>query len=124
MAYWIDKINEIEKQIKARDAALTAEYLPGIKLSEFERRDIAVEIYSEILNCRLWLCSNKRMAAQIREDAPDAVIYTVDELRLLLRLDPSPESLKRIHEAKVIYPGSIVKGDGKREREPRDGESN
>lgn len=108
MSYWVEKLNEIEKQLKEQETALTAECLPGIKLSEFERRDIAVEIYSEVLGCELWLCSNKYIAAQIREDAPGAVCYTVKELRHLLGLNPSPESLKTIHEAKAVFPGSTI----------------
>jgi hypothetical protein len=80
-----------------------------ITLSEFEQRDMAVEIYSEVLRCTLWLSSDNAMADQIKEEAPGAVCYTVSELRLLINLKPGPESLKKIHEAKVINPGSIIK---------------
>lgn len=115
MAHWVDKLNEIEARLKERETALTAECLPGIKLSEFERRDIAVEIYSEFLGCALWLCSNAKMAAQIRNDAPDAVTYTVSEIRQLISLNHSLEGLKKIHDAKIVFPDSVVKETTPRE---------
>jgi hypothetical protein len=81
-----------------------------ITLSEFERRDMAVEIYSDFLRCTLWLSSNEEMVAQVNEGAPGAVCYMASELRCLLKLKPRPEDLRAIHEAKVINPGSVIKG--------------
>ncbi len=102
MSYWLDKIEEvIEKQIK-EETPLTLECIPGITLAEFARRDIAVEIYSEFLQCKIWLCSNDEIATQLKKDAPEQVCYTLDEIRSLLTLNPSPESLKKIHEAKTV----------------------
>ena len=97
----------VEDKVKALQGRLNKE-IERLKLSEFEQRDIAVEIHSEVLGCTLWLCSSDTMVTQIKEDAPGAVCYTVGELRHLLSLNPSPESLKKIHEAKAIYPGSTV----------------
>lgn len=82
-----------------------------IRLSEFERRDIAVEIYSEVLDVNLWLCSNDKIAAQIRKDAPEQVCYTADELRHLLNLNPSSRGLIKIHEVKNIFDGHLIKGE-------------
>lgn len=97
----------LQDKVKTLQARLNEE-VEHLKLLELAARDIAVEIYSEILNCRLWLCSNKKMAAQIREDALEELCYTVDELRHPLSLDPSPESLKTINEAKAVFPGSTI----------------
>lgn len=112
MSYWLEKINAIEKQLKENETALTGEYLPGIKLSEFERRDIAVEVFSEILQQTIWLCSDMGMVSQVKNDSPGAVCYTVDELRSLNKLNTSAKNLKRINEAKAVFPGStVIKSD-------------
>ena len=109
MGYWLNKLDSITEQKKGVDNQLTLEEIPGITLSEFARRDMAVEIFSEFLQCNIWLCSNDGMAAQIMKDAPGSFCYTVDELRHLISLDPGPESLRKIHEAKIMNPGSIIK---------------
>ena len=109
MSYWLEKIEEvIEKQIK-EDTPLTVECIPGITLTEFARRDIAVEIYSDFLQCNLWLCSNNEMATQLKKDAPEQVCYTLDELRHLISLNPDPKSLQKINSAKSVFPGSTLK---------------
>lgn len=126
MSYWLNKLDEIieeqkykpieekkEKLInqkKAEEAAIISlERIPGMTLAEFARRDLAVEIYSEVLESNIWLCSNNEIMAQIKDEAPGQVCYIVEELRHLIRLGPSPESLKKIHEAKAIYPNSFIK---------------
>jgi len=109
MSYWLDRLDEIIEQQEKEETPLTVESIPGITLAEFARRTIAVEIYSDFLQCNLWLCSNNEMAAQIRRDAPEQICYTLDEIRSLLTLNPSPESLKKIHEAKLVFPNSNLK---------------
>ena len=109
MSYWLDKIDEILEQQKKEEKSLTVESIPCITLAEFARRDIAVEIYSEFLQCDIWLCSNDEIASQLKKDAPEQVCYTLDEIRSLLTLNPSPESLKKIHEAKIVFPNSKLK---------------
>ena len=76
MSYWLDKIEEIIEQQKKEETPLTIESIPGITLAEFARRDIAVEIYSEFLQCKIWLCSNDEIATQLKMDAPEQVCYT------------------------------------------------
>lgn len=80
----------------------------GIDLSEFKRRSIAVEIYSEILNENIWFCSNEEMADQIQHDDQEAVCYTADELIKLIELNPSKEFLKKIHNTKTIFKNSKI----------------
>lgn len=101
-----DKVKSLQTRLKKE--------VEQLKLSEFARRDMAVEIYSEVLGCNLWLCSNDEMAAQIKEDVPRAVCYTCEELRQLVSLNPDPESLKKIHDAKAFMPNSKIKKSTKR----------
>ncbi len=109
MSYWLNKIDALIDQQKKAKTQLSLEGIPGITLAEFARHDLAVEIYSEFLQCELWLCSNHKMASQIREAAPGSVCYTVDEMRKLIDLDPSLVDLQKIQDAKIAFPGSILK---------------
>jgi hypothetical protein len=103
---WVFEVPESDsdKTVTKRDMS----DITLITLSEFELRDMAVEIYSEVLRCTLWLSSDNAMADQIKEEAPGAVCYMASELRCLLKLKPRPEDLRAIHEAKVINPGSVI----------------
>lgn len=77
-------------------------------LSEFGKRNIALQIYSEYLSCEVWLCSNTGMQKQIKNDDPKAITYTVDELRHLIKLNPNPDELRGIHYAKEIFHKSKI----------------
>ncbi len=84
------------------------EGISRLTLFELSKRNIAVEVRSEILGCKIWLCSNQEMAKQVKTDDPEGVTYTVDELRHLLTLKVSPEELKRIHNAKEVFVDSKI----------------
>ncbi len=100
-------VKTLEEQVNGLEEILKRD-IEQMKLSEIENRDIAIQIYSEVLCCNLWLCSNNGMAAQIRRDDPEVVTYTVDELRELLHLNPNPDDLLAIHNAKSVFLGSRV----------------
>ena len=99
---------EIVEQLNKEETKRAVD-IPGIRLSDFERRGLAVEIYSEPLGCNLWLCSNKEMGSRVKRDDPDAVCYTTHELRELIKLNPGPEGLNKIHSTKSVFPGSTLK---------------
>ena len=48
------------------------------------------------------------MAAQLRQNDPEAIIYTVNEMRELLRLESTPGDIKRIRNAKNALNGSKI----------------
>ena len=48
------------------------------------------------------------MVSQVKKDAPTAVCYTAREVRKLIKLNPTPEDIKRIHEAKTVFPDSRI----------------
>jgi len=108
MSYWLDKLDEILEQQKKEETPFSVECILGITLAEFARRDIAVEIYSDFLQCNLWLCSNTEMATQMKRDDPQATTYTLDELREIIYLRPKPEELNVIHDAKLVFPNSKI----------------
>ena len=102
-------MNNIWHTILEKRRILDSEKTSSLELSEFAKRDMAIEIDSERLGCRIWLCSNKEMSTQIRNDDPSAITYTVNEVLNLIKLNPSLKDLKRIHEAKEIFNSQLVK---------------
>jgi len=82
---------------------------------------MALLVDSRVLGEHVWFCSGEEMAAQIRRDDPEVVTYTVDELRELLHLNPNPEDLKAIHNAKSVFPNShIVDSNLKKKNEGKE----
>jgi len=110
MSYWLDKIDKIIEQQQEEESPLTIESIPDITLKEFSKRDIAVEIYSGVLNCNVWLCSNSGMLKKIRRGSPNENCYTIEEMKHLISISPNPKSLKEINNAKSIFPDSTIKG--------------
>jgi len=109
------KVKEIEQRQKekfeARNQPLGVDEVCGISIDEFRKRNIAVEIYSQVLDEKIWFCSNTDMAKQIKGDDPEAVCYTTDELyelRELCLLDPSDEMLKGVNNVKSVFEDSKV----------------
>ncbi len=101
------KFKSLETNVQGLKKTLHRD-IERMKLSELKDRDMAIQIYSEVLCCNLWLCSNNGMAAKIRGDDPEAVTYTVGELREIINLKPNPEDLKAIHNAKLVFPNSKI----------------
>jgi hypothetical protein len=108
MSNWVEKLEKLIEEQKKHETPLDIEGLSRLSLAEFSRRDMAVEIYSEILGREVWLCSNAEMVLQIKDDLPGAICYTAKELREIVKLNPSPEDLKQINEAKTTFPASTV----------------
>lgn len=109
MSYWVDKIDTLIRQQNLLEFTCSFESIPAMRLADFGSRDIAIEIYSEVLGCKLWLCSNDKMAEKIEKEAPGQVCYIAEELRHLISHRPSHESLRMIHEVKVTNSGSSIK---------------
>ncbi|MDA8171856.1 MAG: hypothetical protein M0Z48_08535 [Nitrospiraceae bacterium] len=71
---------------------------------------VAVKVYSRILDAYLWVVQDEadREALKASEGVSGA-IYTADEVSMLHSQKPSPEVLRRVHEVKQLFPGSIVR---------------
>jgi len=105
-------IEELEQRqlekIEAEKKPISLDSINGIELSEFKRRSIGVQIFSEVLNENVWFCSDKKIADQIQKDDPGAVCYRADELSKLIDLDPSKEFLNKVHNAKSVFKNSTL----------------
>lgn len=113
MGRLLDRLEKIIEEKKTQSPTPHTETITNITLAEFSRRNISIEIFSEVLQCTLWLCSDEEMKAQVMRDAPGQVCYTALELRSLLKLNPSPEDLKKIREAKEVFPNSKIRSANK-----------
>jgi len=101
------KFKSLETNVQGLKKTLHRD-IERMKLSELKDRDMAIQIYSEVLCCNLWLCSNTEMATQMKRDDPQATTYTVGELREIINLKPNPEELKALHDAKYVFPNSQI----------------
>ena len=102
---------ELESESNLRGFGVSIEKILGMTLSEFARLDTAIQIFSKVLDCEIWLCPTDSIASQIKQDDPEAVTYTVGELRELIRLNPTPDDLTRINNEKIVFNNSkIVEG--------------
>jgi len=88
--------------------------------STFKERDLAFQVYSEVLKCKVWFCSNDAMAKQVINDDPEAITYTADELTRLLKHNPSPEGLNSINNEKKVFKESTIIESMKRSEDGSD----
>ncbi|MGH7889220.1 MAG: hypothetical protein ACRENF_01565 [Thermodesulfobacteriota bacterium] len=108
MSKIMDRILGNVNNTREPEVKYSLDQILDMKLSEFEKQNFSIELYSEVLNRTVWFCPDKEAAAQIKREDPEAVTYTPDELRHLIALNPGPESLKAIHEGKAALPGSLI----------------
>ena len=99
---------EIKSESNLRGFGVSIEQILGMTLSEFARLDTAIQIFSKVLDCEIWLCPTDSIAFPIKQDDPEAVTYTVEELRVLIRLNPTPDDLKRINSVKIVFNNSKI----------------
>ncbi|HEX3037279.1 MAG TPA: hypothetical protein VHT73_19515 [Thermodesulfobacteriota bacterium] len=105
MGRWTQQLKEKKQQ---PEPTFTLENITNVRLSELAKLDIALQIYSDVLGCEIWLCYNEAMATQVRKDDPGAVIYTIAEVKRLIFLNPDPDDIRRIHATKALFPGSKI----------------
>lgn len=79
-----------------------------LKLSDLVNKEIAIKIHSEVLNCDVWFCGNEKIASLVKEEDPQAVIYSIKELIKLLELEPDVEEIRAIHNIKAVFPSSKI----------------
>jgi len=100
-------VKTLEEKVKGFEEVLI-QNIEQMRLSEIEKRDIAIEIYSDVLCSEIWLCSNEELSAQVQHENPGAVCYIVSELRELIRNCTNSEDLKIIHGAKCVFSNSRI----------------
>lgn len=108
MGRWTTRLTEKQRVQQNTDPLPNLEQILGMRISELAKRNIALKIYSEVLGCEIWLCGTEEMSNQLTQDNPETTIYTANEMRNLLRLYPTPEVIKRIHNVKSLFNRSRI----------------
>ena len=116
----IEKIREKQelrrKLMREGNLNLTPNEIATMDLSEFAERGIAIEIYSEVLGGNIWFCPDDGMAKEIKKEIPGAICYTVDELKHLLNLNPTPEDIKKLNLVKEEFSNNKIIGSNQNEK--------
>ncbi len=109
---YLEKAREFVRKssIEAPELVRGESFIPidRIKLADFSKRNIALEVYSSTLDGIVWFCSNDQMAHKVINDVPGAVCYTARELLRLIKLQVSDEELIKIYNTKKVFDGKIV----------------
>lgn len=104
---WNTILEKREASYSPRHPSKNDDYA-SLELSGFAKRNMAIEIYSEILDSNVWFCSNNEMALQIKNDDPKAITYTANELMELIKLQPNADEIIRINSAKKLFANSRI----------------
>jgi len=92
--------------IKALQPKPQGKPIEKMTLDEFEKTNIWVKVDSSVLGETVIFASNDEVAKRLKADG--FVVYTTDELRVLLKRRPKKDELRKIHEIKQVFPGSKV----------------
>jgi len=106
---WDDILKKLNNKSIINQSKASIEVLKSISkltLNEFSKRNLAVLIYSRIMDNNIWFCSNDFMVSQIKGDDPEAIVYTASKLIELCNINPKEDLVKAIHYSKTVFQGS------------------
>ena len=113
---YLDIAKESLNQLRAeepdvRGGAPEAGRVAGMKLDDFARAGLIVQVRSEVLDADVLFVSDNVPESKLR-DRPE-VVYRAHELKKLSRVPPDPSGLRTVHMVKEIYGGTIEDVRGK-----------
>jgi len=102
----------IQKALEKIDNASANEDLPAFQsaISEvkglyaealFTRRQIAIKVYSELLDCNLWVVATEKDMKALKQQGVKEAIYTADEIKRLSSL--GKDFLNGLHRFKEVF---------------------
>ncbi len=121
---YLDIAKESLNRLQAEEPAIRgdgteAEHVAGMKLSDFARAGLIVQVRSEVLETDVLFVSDNVPESRLR-GRPE-VVYRAHELKRLARVPPDPRGLRTVHMVKEIYGGTIQDvTDRKGQQEVRD----
>lgn len=111
----VETFNEVEQDIVStsnvseHQSSPNIEHLLNLRFSELKSRNLGIKIYSEFIGDEIWLCANETIATQLKLDDPISVVYTLDELQILVNQSIGKDDLKKMHDVKKVFPNSTIK---------------
>jgi hypothetical protein len=100
------KLILLEEQSNVQDCGTLIEDVVNMPLDTFAKANLIVKVASKILGEDILFVSNDEIAKKLKDEG--FVVYTGQELKTIVRLNPDMEALKRIHEVKQVFSGSKV----------------
>lgn len=100
------KLIPLEEQSNIQDCGILTEDVANMPIDAFAKTNLVRKVASKVLGEDILFGSNNRIAKDLKDEG--FIVYTAQELKTIVRLNPDPEVLKRIHEVKQIFPGSEV----------------
>lgn len=103
------KLNEAKESedlsgfTEAKERALSL-YMQAVAYAD--PHSVAVKMWSEVLQCFLWVVPDRDEAKALRDSGALDVVYTHDEIRALK--GSTPEHLRAVHAARLEFPDSTV----------------
>ena len=95
----------------AADEHDTAERVAAMKLSDFARAGLIVEVWSEVVGADILFVSDNVHRSKLK--GRSEVVYRARELKKLARLPPDPPHLRTVHMVKEIFGGTIQSVEGR-----------
>ena len=84
---------------------LEREAVAALSLEELSRAGLIIRVYSTVLGREVLFVSDNVPDEIVEQQA--LPVYRADELRKLAILRPEPHSLRRLHEVKEVFRGTI-----------------
>lgn len=94
---WLRERKKVEDDVEKRGIG---------SIDAFAGANMAIKIYSEILQENLFFVSNERLKNQVKGDG--LVIYLPHELKNIIMLKLQPEDMKRLHFVKQVFRESVI----------------
>lgn len=82
------------------------EDIVNMPLDTFAIANLEFKVASKVLGENILFVSNDEIAKKLKDEG--FIVYTAQELKTIVRLNPDPEALKRIHEVKQVFSGSKI----------------
>ena len=96
----------------AKSQAAEIDRLRRMTLGQFRFENTWLKVESELLPSleygEIYIASSEDVEREIKVNNPRVVVYGPGELKRIMSLDPSPETMLAIHQAKAILGGRVV----------------
>ena len=79
----------------------------SMELTEFAKRNLAIQVYSELLGQQMCFVSNQEIRKKVAKEGLPT--YLPHELEHLITVKATSDEIKKIHMIKELFPESIIR---------------